>query len=110
MEENKRLYPIDEEVFNRKVLAIIEKSYIRKGCPPKASRYKAFCGVLYIPGTGRPWRDLPSGYGYWRYTSGFHGEVNGDCGQREYLTVLFRRFKLLQGCQSAKEEYEKHGM
>jgi hypothetical protein len=36
MGKNKRLYLISEEVFNRKVLPIIEGDYIRKGHPPKA--------------------------------------------------------------------------
>jgi transposase len=65
MEKNERLYPISEEVFNRKVLPIIEKSYIWKGRPPKVSHYQAFCGILYILRTGCPWRDLPCEYGYW---------------------------------------------
>jgi hypothetical protein len=29
MEENERLYPISEEVFNRKILPVIEESYMR---------------------------------------------------------------------------------
>jgi transposase len=65
MEENKRLYPISEKVFNRKVLPVIEGNYIWKGRPPKVSHYKAFCGILYILRTGCPWRDLPVEYGYW---------------------------------------------
>jgi hypothetical protein len=39
MEENKRLYPISEEVFNRKVLPVIEGNYIWKWRPPKVSLY-----------------------------------------------------------------------
>jgi hypothetical protein len=46
MEENKRLYPISEEVFNGKILPVIEESYIWKGRPPKVSHYKVFCGIL----------------------------------------------------------------
>jgi hypothetical protein len=46
MEENKRLYPISEEVFNQKILPIIKDHYIWKGRPPKVSHYKAFCGIL----------------------------------------------------------------
>ncbi|MDR2245386.1 MAG: transposase [Treponema sp.] len=65
MKENKRLYPISEKVFNRKVLPIIEGTYIWKGRPPKVSHYKVFCGILYILRTGCPWRDLPEEYGYW---------------------------------------------
>jgi transposase len=65
MEGNERLYPISEELFNRKVLPIIEGDYIRKGRPPKVSHYKAFCGILYSLRTGCPWRDLPEVYGYW---------------------------------------------
>jgi transposase len=65
MEENKRLYPISEEVFNQKVLPVIEGAYIWKGRPPKVSHYQVFCGILYILRTGCPWRDLPGEYGYW---------------------------------------------
>jgi transposase len=64
MEENERLYPISEEVFNRKVLPVIEGGYIWKRRPPKVSHYQAFCGILYILRTGCPWRDLPPEYGY----------------------------------------------
>jgi transposase len=65
MEENKRLYPISEELFNQKILPIIEGDYIGKGRPPKVSYYQAFCGILYILRTSCPWRDLPPEYGYW---------------------------------------------
>ena len=65
MERNKRLYPIDEEQFNKPVVPIIEASYIGKGRPPEVTHYKAFCGILYILRTGVPWRDLPGDYGEW---------------------------------------------
>ena len=32
MKRDKRLYPIDEELFNRLVLLVIESSYITKKC------------------------------------------------------------------------------
>ena len=63
--KNKRLYPINESVFNDIVLPVIEGNYIGKGRPPKVSHYKAFCGIMYILRTGCPWRDLPEEYGYW---------------------------------------------
>jgi transposase len=65
MEENERLYPISEEMFNQKVLSIIEEDYVWKGRPPKVSHYKAFCGILYILRTDCSWRNLPPEYGYW---------------------------------------------
>jgi hypothetical protein len=37
MEENKRLYPVDEKLFNQKVLPIIKGYYIWKGRPPRVS-------------------------------------------------------------------------
>ena len=46
MERDKKFYPIDEELYNRPVLPVIESSYIGKGRPPKVSHYKAFCGIL----------------------------------------------------------------
>ncbi|MDR0644316.1 MAG: hypothetical protein LBG05_05295 [Treponema sp.] len=39
-EENERLYPVSEEVFNQKPLPTIEGNYIWKGHPPKVSHYK----------------------------------------------------------------------
>jgi transposase len=65
MEENKRLYPISEEVFNQKILPVIEASYIWKGRPPKVSHYAVFCAILYILRVGCPWRDLPEKYWFW---------------------------------------------
>jgi hypothetical protein len=44
MEGNERLYPVSEELFNLKILPIIDGDYIWKGRPPKVSHYKAFCG------------------------------------------------------------------
>jgi hypothetical protein len=35
MKENERLYPISKELFNEKVLPIIEANYIWKGRPPR---------------------------------------------------------------------------
>jgi transposase len=64
MEREERLYPISEEKFTEVVLPIIEAGYRGKGRPPEVSHYKAFCGILYIPRTGCPWRDLPEEYGY----------------------------------------------
>ena len=65
MKVNKRLYPISEAVFKETVPPVIEGNYIGKGHPPKVSRYKTFCGIMYILRTGCPWRDLPEEYGYW---------------------------------------------
>jgi transposase len=65
MGRDKRLYPISEEKFTEAVLPIIEASYLGKGRPPKASRYRAFCGILYILRAGCPWRDMPEEFGCW---------------------------------------------
>ncbi|MDR2394308.1 MAG: transposase [Treponema sp.] len=83
MKRNKRLYPIREEVFNRKVLPIIEGAYPWKGRPPPVSHYQGFCGILYILRTGCPWPDVPEGYGYWHgiYERFFWGR-NGDSGRK----------------------------
>jgi hypothetical protein len=48
MKENKRLYPISEEVFNLKALSIIEGDYIWKGSSSKVSHYRVLCGILYM--------------------------------------------------------------
>jgi hypothetical protein len=54
MKEKNRLFPITEEVFNEKILPVIEGNYIWKGRPPKVSHYRAFCGILYILRNGCP--------------------------------------------------------
>jgi hypothetical protein len=59
MEETKRLYPLSEVCFNRKVLPIIEGTYMWKGRPPKVSPYTVWCAILYILRTGCPLRDVP---------------------------------------------------
>ncbi|MDR1399466.1 MAG: transposase [Treponema sp.] len=66
MEENKRLYLLSEELFNQKVVLIIEGRYIWKGCLPTVFHYKVFCDIRYILRTGCPWRDLPPEYRYWQ--------------------------------------------
>jgi hypothetical protein len=42
MTENERLYPVSEELFNRRILPVIEVNYIWKGRPPKVPHYKVF--------------------------------------------------------------------
>jgi hypothetical protein len=53
MEEDKRLYPISGEVFNQRVLPVIEGDCIWKWRPPKAPHCQAFCGTL-VCSDGRP--------------------------------------------------------
>jgi transposase len=65
MKENNRLYPISEDMFNQKILPVIEGCYIWNGRPPKVSHYRVFCGIPRILRTGCPWRDLPEEFGYW---------------------------------------------
>jgi transposase len=87
MEGNKRLYPISEEVFDRKVLPIIEGDYIWKGRPPKVLHYHAFCGILYILRTGCSWRDLPEAYGYWHVIYDRFLRGSGRYGRRVLLRL-----------------------
>ncbi|MDR1469799.1 MAG: transposase [Spirochaetaceae bacterium] len=83
MEENKRLYPTSEEVFNQKILPVIKSSYIWKGRPPKVSHYSVFCAILYILRAGCPWRDLPDEYGFWHVTyDRFRGVASGGYGHK----------------------------
>jgi len=56
---DKRLYPIERNLFDSLIQPTIEKSYIWKGRPPKISHYQVFCAILYVLRTGIPWRDLP---------------------------------------------------
>jgi transposase len=92
MKENKRLFPVTEEVFNEKILPVIEGNYIWKGRPPKVSHYRAFCGILYILRNGCPRRDLPAVYGHWHviYDRFSRGNERGY-GQKSCL--FFRKRK-----------------
>jgi hypothetical protein len=77
---NNRLYPISEEVFNRKVLPVIEGIYIGKGRPPKVSPYQVFCAIRYIAVLGGM---CPKHTGMGRcYMTDFPGEASGEYGRR----------------------------
>ncbi|MDR0376892.1 MAG: transposase [Spirochaetaceae bacterium] len=74
------------------VLPVIEAGCRGKGRPPKVSHYKAFCGILYILRTGRPWRDLPEEYGRWHVVmTGFPAAAGGDYGGKFFLSRKKRR-------------------
>jgi transposase len=88
MKKNKRLFPVTEEVFNRKILPVIEGNYIRKGRPPEVSRYRAFCGILYILRNGCPQRDLPAVYGHRHVIYGRFSRGNGRGLWAKVLSVL----------------------
>ncbi len=64
---DKRYYPIEKEIFKRKVAWRIRKYSQNKkaGRPLKISDYELFCGIWYLVRTGIPWRDLPRCYGKW---------------------------------------------
>jgi transposase len=60
------MYPIIEEVFNNKILPIIEKyTTPLGGRPPKISHYVCFCAILKMLMVSLPWRDCPKEYGPW---------------------------------------------
>jgi transposase len=88
MKENNRLFPVTEEVFNQKILPVIEGNYIRKGRPPEVSHYRAFCGILYILRNGCPWRDLPAVYGHRHAIYGRFSRGNGRGLWAKVLSVL----------------------
>ena len=52
---DKRLYPIERDLFDSLIQPSIEKSYIWKGRPPKISHYQVFCAILYVLRTVIPW-------------------------------------------------------
>jgi transposase len=88
MKENNRLFPVTEEVFNRKILPVIEGNYIRKGRPPEVSHYLAFCGILYILRNGCPQRDLPAVYGHRHVICGRFSRGNERGLRTTVLSVL----------------------
>ena len=60
MERNKRLYPIDEEQFNK---LAHHRGQLHRERPPAEG--DALRGLLRDTRTGVPWRDLPGDYGEW---------------------------------------------
>lgn len=62
---DKRLYPIEKELFSKEIEPRIKEQYKRIGRPVEISHYQLFCAVLYILRTGVVWRDLPKCYGNW---------------------------------------------
>jgi transposase len=88
MKENNRLFPVTEDVFNQKILPVIEGNYIRKGRPPKVSHYRAFCGILYILRNGCPRRDLPPVYGHRHVIYDRFSRGNGRGLRAKVLSVL----------------------
>ena len=62
---NKRLFPLDQTLFQTNIEPIISSFYNRSGRPPTVSHYQFFCALLYVLRTGIPWRDLPACYGRW---------------------------------------------
>ena len=62
---DKRLYPVENEFFNKLITPLISDHYIKRGRPSKVSNYQVFCAMLYVLRTGISWRDLPKCYGNW---------------------------------------------
>ena len=61
-----RLYPLEEDFFNREILPIIERATKPLGGrPPKISHYVCFCAMLKMLSISIPWRDCPPAYGPW---------------------------------------------
>jgi transposase len=61
-----RLYPINEEFFNLRILPIIMRhTSISGGRPPKISHYTCLCAMLKMLSISIPWRDCPKEYGPW---------------------------------------------
>lgn len=78
---DKSLYPIERNLFDSLIQPTIEKSCIWKGRPPKISHYEVFCAILYVLGTGIPWKDLPKcfGNGHTIYTRFYRGNEKSLC-------------------------------
>ena len=74
-----RYYPIENALFDEKILPIILKNRKVLGRPVKISHYNFFCAVLYVLRTGIPWRDLPPDFGSWHtiYTRFKRWSING---------------------------------
>lgn len=62
---DKRLFPIDKDIFKEKIEPLIIAEYRREGRPPDLSHWRVFCAIFYVMRTGIPWRDLPPCYGPW---------------------------------------------
>jgi hypothetical protein len=68
MKKNKRLFPITEEVFNRKILPIIEGNYIWKAASARRRQGEKGSGERVSETGGRHW--CPAGGLIARYRRG----------------------------------------
>jgi transposase len=63
---DKRLYPINKEIFDKEIRPLIEKeTRVSGGRPPKIDHYVCFCAMLKMLSVSLPWRDCPKEYGPW---------------------------------------------
>ncbi len=109
---DKRLYPIERNLFDSLIQPIIEKSYIWKGRPPKINHYQVFSAILYVLRTGIPWRDLPKCFGNWHtiYTRFHRG--NEKSLWWKILLHLQQQKKLKMNvvlCDSSSFKLHRHG-
>ncbi len=54
-----RYFPIETDIFDKRILPLIIQQQNRSGRPTKVSHYTFFCAILYVMRTGVSWRDLP---------------------------------------------------
>ena len=60
-----RYFPIETDIFDKRILPLIIQQQNRSGRPTKVSHYTFFCAILYVMRTGVCWRDLPPLFGPW---------------------------------------------
>ena len=65
MKDSQGYYSLKEEEFSKKILPLLLNFHQKSGRPPLISHYQFFNALLYVLGTGIPWRDLPELYGNW---------------------------------------------
>ena len=63
-----RWYYLADEQFEQ-INRLLPPEEGRRGRPPTVKNREALKGVLHVPRTGTPWRDLPNAYGPWHTIS-----------------------------------------
>ena len=109
---DRRLYPIEENLFKSVIQPVIEGGYIWKGRPPKISHYQVFSAILYVLRTGIPWRDLPKCFGSWHtiYTRFYRGNEKSLWWKILLQLQQQKRIKMnVVLCDSSSFKLHRHG-
>lgn len=86
------------------------KNKSKAGRPQKMNNRQAFEGILWILGTGAPWRDLPTGFGAWQTVYRYYSQWAKSKVLEELLqTLSTERDDDFTSVDSSIVKVHKHG-